>query len=486
MPASDDLAARAAQLDADTPLAGSRGAVRAARRRHLPRRQLPGRAPGGRARGGGRRRRHRSGASGSSGRGTRPTGGAPPSGSATSSARLVGAAPGQVVVTDSTSVNLFKVFVAAARMRPGPPRRRSPTAGPSPPTSTSSPRWPRLLDLEVRRRRLRGGAGRDRRARATGSRSPRSARSTTAPASCGTCAGDHPGRPRRRRADVLGPVPLGRRRCRSGLDAHGVDFAVGCGYKYLNGGPGAPAFVYVASRHQAAFDQPLTGWQGHGDAVRDDARLRAGRGHHPRPGSAPLPCCRCSALEAALTAYDGLDIADVRAQSLSLTRFFLECLDALGVDLAGGDAARGRRAAGRRSRCGTPRRTPSCRRSSRAGVIGDFREPDIVRLGFAPLYVTHADVLRRRRAPGRRAGGPSEHERAAVQRPARPSPDRRCRPRERRPPVPCAGQGAVAPVRRGYQPRSARRCGWGISSTLMPTMASPRPRETLAMTSGSS
>ena len=271
-----------------------------------------------------------------------------------------------------------------------------------------------------------------------------------------------------------GAVPVG-------LDEHEVDFAVGCGYKYLNGGPGAPAFVYVASRHQADFDQPLTGWQGHGTPFAMSPEFEAAEGiSRARVGTAPL--LSLLGLEAALTAYDGLDIQDVRAQSLSLTRFFLECLDALGVDLPVAtpreDARRGSQVSLRH-----PDAYAVVQALIERGVIGDFREPDLVRLGFAPLYVTHADALGAARAPVRRAGGQGARA-AAVQHPrsghltgAAPIGER---PRSR------GGTGAVGRAGRAYQPRSARRCGSGISSTLMPTMASPSPRETLAMTSGSS
>jgi kynureninase len=301
---------------------------------------------------------------------------------------LVGAAPGQVVVTDSTSVNLFKVFVAAARMRPG--RRVVVTDGGSFPTDLYVlASVARLLDLEVVN--VASGEALE----AIAAHADRLALVAFGQVDYRTGElWDVPGITRAvHDAGALmcwdlchsaGAVPVG-------LDEHEVDFAVGCGYKYLNGGPGAPAFVYVASRHQADFDQPLTGWQGHGAPFAMSPEFEAAEGiSRARVGTAPL--LSLLGLEAALTAYDGLDIQDVRAQSLSLTRFFLECLGALGVDLPVatplGDARRGSQVSLRH-----PDAYAVVQALIERGVIGDFREPDLVRLGFAPLYVTHADAV---------------------------------------------------------------------------------------------
>ncbi|MGZ4687409.1 kynureninase [Oryzihumus sp.] len=301
---------------------------------------------------------------------------------------LVGAAPGQVVVTDSTSVNLFKVFVAAARMRPGRPVVL--TDGGSFPTDLhilSS--VARLMDLEVVRVTHEQAAG------AIAEHADRLA--CIAFSQVDYRSGelwDLPGLTRAAHdAGALACWDL----CHSagvhpvGLDEHGVDLAVGCGYKYLNGGPGAPAFLYVAARHQDAFDHPLTGWQGHAAPFAMSPDYAPAHGiTRARVGTAPL--LSLLGLEAALTAYDGLSMADVRSHSQSLTGFFLECLDSLGLDLPV-VTPRDPERRGSQVSLRHPEAYAVVQALIARGVIGDFREPDVVRLGFAPLYLSHADVL---------------------------------------------------------------------------------------------
>lgn len=178
------------------------------------------------------------------------------------------------------------------------------------------------------------------------------------------------------------------------VDLNGAvaDLAVGCGYKYLNGGPGAPAFAYVARRHQEAFRSPLSGWMGH---ARPFDFIDA---YEPGQGMARVLCGTPSvlgmtALEAALEAFEGVDMAQVRAKSMALGDLFLD-LVAERCAGQGFEVACPREAAARGSQVGLshPQGYAIMQALIARGVIGDFRAPDILRFGFTPLYVRHVDV----------------------------------------------------------------------------------------------
>jgi kynureninase len=172
-----------------------------------------------------------------------------------------------------------------------------------------------------------------------------------------------------------------------------VDFAVGCGYKYLSGGPGSPAYAMASVTHHASMRTPLPGWTGH-------ARPFAMEGAYaPGPGIDSLRCgtppmLSLLAMEAALSAFDGVDMAAVRHKSLGLTRLFIELADewlsplGFSVVTPRADDARGSQVSLRHDEAYGVVQALIAR-----GVVGDFREPDLVRLGFAPLYVRFVDVV---------------------------------------------------------------------------------------------
>ncbi|WP_329038795.1 kynureninase [Streptomyces sp. NBC_00178] len=304
-------------------------------------------------------------------------------------APLVGAAAGQVVVGDSTSVNVFKAVVAASRL-------------------ASEGRDEILVDATTF---PSDGYIAESAARMTGHRivpvAPADVREALGPRTAvvllnhvdyrtgrlhdlpGLTAAVHD-------AGALAVWDL----CHSagalpvGLDAHGVDLAVGCTYKYLNGGPGSPAFLYVAERHQTAFDSPLPGWTSHADPFAMTPAYEPADGSvRGRVGTPDI--LSMLALEASLEVWEGVTVEAVRAKSLALTDFFLECVAAYvpeGRVRSATPESHAERGSQVSLRCDDAEAV--MRVLIERGVVGDLRRPDVLRFGFTPLYVGFADAER--------------------------------------------------------------------------------------------
>ncbi|MFE9011026.1 kynureninase [Streptomyces cyaneofuscatus] len=307
-------------------------------------------------------------------------------------APLVGAAAGQIVVGDSTSVNVFKAVVAATRLAALAGEGRDeilvdattfPTDGyiaasaarltghrivPVDPADVTGALGPRTAAVLLNQVDFRTGRLHDLPALTA------AVHAAGAIAVWDLC-------------HSAGALPVG-------LDEHGVDLAVGCTYKYLNGGPGSPAYLYVAERHQAAFDSPLPGWNSHADpfGMTPDYAPADGsvRGRVGTPDIVSM-----LTLEAALDVWDGVSVDAVRAKSLALTDFFLECVEAYvpeGRVVSVTPVAHAERGSQVALRCAEAE--PVMRRLIERGVVGDLRRPDVLRFGFTPLYVGFADAER--------------------------------------------------------------------------------------------
>ncbi|WP_304187129.1 kynureninase [Phenylobacterium aquaticum] len=176
------------------------------------------------------------------------------------------------------------------------------------------------------------------------------------------------------------------------LNGCGADLAVGCGYKYLNGGPGAPAFAFVARRHHEAFRSPLSGWMGHARPFEFVDAYEPGQGLARALCGTP-PVLGMTALEAALEAFDGVDMGQIRAKSMALGDLFLELVEQRcaghGFEIA---CPRDARARGSQVALAHREGYAIMQALIAREVIGDFRAPDILRFGFTPLYVRYVDV----------------------------------------------------------------------------------------------
>lgn len=174
------------------------------------------------------------------------------------------------------------------------------------------------------------------------------------------------------------------------LDVSEADMAVGCGYKYLNGGPGAPAFVYVHPDHQSTFDNPIAGWWGHTDPFAMDTRFTPADGIR-RLAVGTQPILSMAALHSALEVFQGVDMRLVREKSERMVSDFISLAD---DRLPGFEIVTPREVSGRGSHVSLSH--PEASRIMAAlierNVIGDLRPPNLLRFGLAPSYLRYVDV----------------------------------------------------------------------------------------------
>jgi kynureninase len=304
-------------------------------------------------------------------------------------APLLGAGPGQVVVCDSTSVNLYKLLVAALRLRSG--RRRLLTVEGNFPTD-------RYLIAEVAAQHGVGvevvtpdvlevalGRSKDDIALLTLTHVDYRTGAMFDLARLTAAAHDAGALVVWDLSHSVGAVPLA-------LDDAQADLAVGCSYKYLNGGPGAPAWCYVASRHQPVLRSPLTGWLSHDEpfAMADEYRPATGM-RRLLVGTPPVLALR--ALDAALGAFSGVSMSDLRRKSLALTDLFIALADERLADRGFTVVTpRDHEHRGSQVSLSHPQAATFVPAMAERGVVGDLRPPDVLRFGLTPLYVRYVDV----------------------------------------------------------------------------------------------
>ena len=303
-------------------------------------------------------------------------------------APLIGAAPGTVICADNTSINLHKALMSAVAMRPG----RSEIIADVNNFPTDNYIAQSVADETGRTLTL-----------VKASQMPAAVNSNTAVVTAThvdyrsahilhadeiTAAAHGAGAlVVWDLAHTAGAVPVDL----AGLDA---DFAVGCGYKYLNGGPGAPAFVYAAPRILADTSQPLHGWWAHAEPFAFESGFRPAAGiKRYLTGTATVLSMK--ALEAALTAFDGVGIDQIRHKSVSLTSLFLDLAEEVLVPLGFSiESPRDPDHRGSHVALGFERGEALVRSLSEQGVIADFRPPNLMRFGFSALYNSHSDVVK--------------------------------------------------------------------------------------------
>ena len=302
-------------------------------------------------------------------------------------APIVCAKANELLIADSTSVSLFKLLAAAVRARPG--RKAIVTRQANFPTDLYVAQGlATMLGLELRAVPAPEVPGAIDEATAVVTLTHVDYRS----------AAIHDMRAINDAARAAGALVLWDLSHSAGaieleLGGSGCDLAVGCGYKYLNGGPGAPAFVYVAERLQGELKNPLQGWMGHADpfAFVDDYRAADGI---VRFLTGTPSILAMAALEAGIDTFDGIAMGDIEAKSRKLSQLFVAEVEAL----CGGEVhlASPRNPTKRGSHVvfAHPEGYAVMQALIARGVIGDFRAPDLMRFGFAPLYNGYAEIVR--------------------------------------------------------------------------------------------
>ena len=303
-------------------------------------------------------------------------------------ARLIGAETDEVAVTDSTSVNLFKLASAAVAMRPD--RRVILSEAGNFPTD--------LYMLQGLVEQLGGRAELRVVERAKIADAITDEVALLVLTHVHYVTGeifDMAGLTRRAhavRALTLWDLSHSCGALEVDLNSAGADFAIGCGYKYLNGGPGAPAYAFAATRHHKAMRQPLAGWMGHAkpfDFVDDYA---------PAPGISQVLCgtpsvLAMTALRCGLDTFEGVEMAAVRQKSIALSEVFRKLMEA--PELAEFKLVSPVDPHARGSHLSYAHADGYAIMAALIdrGVIGDFRAPDRLRFGFTPLYARFVDMF---------------------------------------------------------------------------------------------
>jgi kynureninase len=302
-------------------------------------------------------------------------------------APLLGAAPHQVTVTDAISVNLFKAMAAAVRLRPGRSKIVA-ELGNFPSDNHIVDSVARMFGLSVvyvPAGEIAGAIDGDTAVIELSHVNYRTAEiqdmaqvTAAAHAKGALAVWDL--------AHSSGSVALK-------LDADRADFAVGCGYKFLNGGPGAPSHVYVAERHHAGLDQPLQGWYSHKAPFAFTHDFERADGIKSMLCSTP-PMLSLLAFETALDAFDGVAMTDVQAKGRALGALMIQLFDerlekhGFGLSASRDGSRRGNHVSITHAESYRIMQALIAR-----GIIGDFRAPDVMRFGFGPLYVRFVDVF---------------------------------------------------------------------------------------------